>query len=167
MCGWPEFRLVGSLLTQNTETGTGDTRRFDDLGDGLILLVAKACGVGEVRWIEHAGATHPFAFSSSNRIAALFMQQFSAAAALPDKRPGTPAATRADQAKLSPAPAPRRRRRPARRTRSCCVSNAAARNRSTTSSRKVLSKPLQQERSPAEPGCSRRRTWLTNSTWQS
>ncbi len=37
------------------EAGSGDTRGFDYLGDGLVLLIAKVFGVGEFRWIDQTG----------------------------------------------------------------------------------------------------------------
>ena len=42
------------------EAGAGDTRGFDDLGDWLILLIAKVCGVGELRWIDPGRPADPF-----------------------------------------------------------------------------------------------------------
>jgi len=48
------------------EAGARDTCGLDDLGDGQVLLVAKVCGVGKLRWIDHAGPSDPFALTGSN-----------------------------------------------------------------------------------------------------
>jgi hypothetical protein len=62
--GGQRLRRTGRQVT--VEAGPGDARGFDDLGDGLIFLVAKVGGIGKLRWIDHAGPADPFAFSSSN-----------------------------------------------------------------------------------------------------
>jgi hypothetical protein len=46
--------------------GTGDARGFDDLREGLILMVATVWGTGEFRRIHHTGPNDPFALTCSH-----------------------------------------------------------------------------------------------------
>lgn len=46
-------RLWWTERQVTVEAGTGDTRGFDNLGDGLIFLIAKVDGIGKLGWIDH------------------------------------------------------------------------------------------------------------------